>query len=458
MATIDGHDYVEIAGIKWATMNIGASATTDPGQYFSWGNTAGYYYSQIGTRAYQNPFNSTQYHLGNGQGGTIQDYYFSKYTSHDGKMFLDRCDDAAVANWGGGWRMPTADELSILLDSTTQSADGTYGMVLTDKNDPTNTIYFPSINVRYATNSIYVRHNNGDNIRYDYCFACTAFIHYQSSSYVMQENGWYRYDRFLIRPVYGKKTVNVRWKGEPPTFVPIGGTQTVSAFTLYNSGETISYTSSNPNVAVVNGNVISGVSSGSCTITATIAETEEYIAHPAIATINVAEYPYVDFELPSGTKWATMNVGASSETDYGNYYQYGKGAAQYAATSGQSDYSGTENPLSMSVDTARQTLGGSWHIPTNAQWQELINQCTWIWTTKSWISGYSVSRNGKSIFLPAAGFFNGGNKSNVGSNGRYWSSTPIDSSSAYHYNFYSTDKYTGGTMRYLGLSVRPVIG
>ena len=84
-------------------------------------------------------------------------------------------------------------------------------------------------------------------------------------------------------------------------------------------------------------------------------------------------HEYVDLGLPSGTKWATMNVGASSETDYGNYYQYGKGASQYATTSGDSNYSGTEDPLDSSVDTAVQVWGGQWHMPTKAQIKELID-------------------------------------------------------------------------------------
>jgi len=70
--------------------------------------------------------------------------------------------------------------------------------------------------------------------------------------------------------------------------------------------------------------------------------------------------------LPSGTLWATMNVGASSESEYGNYYQYGKGADDYSITSSQPSYSGTEIPLDLSVDTARQVWGGDWHMPTYA--------------------------------------------------------------------------------------------
>jgi hypothetical protein len=57
-------------------------------------------------------------------------------------------------------------------------------------------------------------------------------------------------------------------------------------------------------------------------------------------------------------------VGANSETDYGNYYQYGKGENPYTLTSGDADYNGTENPLSIDADTARQVFGGNWHMPT----------------------------------------------------------------------------------------------
>ena len=94
-----------------------------------------------------------------------------------------------------------------------------------------------------------------------------------------------------------------------------------------------------------------------------------------------AGHDYVDLGLPTGTKWAKMNIGALSETDYGNYYQYGKGADQYAATSGQSNYSGTERPLDSSVDTAVQVWGGQWHMPTLAQFIELTANTTYEWTT-----------------------------------------------------------------------------
>ena len=173
-------------------------------------------------------------------------------------------------------------------------------------------------------------------------------------------------------------------------------------------------------------------------------------------------HAYVDLGLPSGTKWATMNVGASSETDYGNYYQYGKGAAQYAATSGDSIYSGTEDPLDSSVDTAVQVWGGNWHMPTRAQMQELTANTTYQWITDYNSSGINgglfTAQNGNSIFLPAAGYWSNGSQGGVGVYIYYWGSSPNGSNRACYLNF---DNYYGGVFdidRKGGYSVRPVVG
>ena len=111
-------------------------------------------------------------------------------------------------------------------------------------------------------------------------------------------------------------------------------------------------------------------------------------------------HEYVDLGLPSGTKWAKMNVGASRESDYGNYYQYGKGSAQYAATSGDSDYIGVENPLATSADTAVQVMGGQWHIPTKTQFEELIANTTYEWATINGVNGGKfTATNGNYVFF-----------------------------------------------------------
>lgn len=173
-------------------------------------------------------------------------------------------------------------------------------------------------------------------------------------------------------------------------------------------------------------------------------------------------HDFVDLGLPSGTKWATMNVGASSITDYGNYYQYGKGAAQHAATIEQSNYNGTENPLDSSVDTATQVWGGDWYMPTKQQLEELIANTTYEWVTNyqgSGINGATFTANGQTLFIPAAGYYSYGSLSSVGSFGFVWSSTPYSQNYAFAYSLYFGDGYENIEFynREGGYSVRPVI-
>lgn len=123
--------------------------------------------------------------------------------------------------------------------------------------------------------------------------------------------------------------------------------------------------------------------------------------------INANGHEYVDLGLPSGTLWATMNVGASSETDYGNYYMYGMGSKTYDST--DTPYTGTEDPLDLTKDTARQVWGGDWHMPTETQGFELIENTTYQWVDNYQESGVNgatfTAQNGNVLFIPAASCF-----------------------------------------------------
>jgi hypothetical protein len=171
-------------------------------------------------------------------------------------------------------------------------------------------------------------------------------------------------------------------------------------------------------------------------------------------------HEYVDLGLPSGTKWATMNVGATSETDYGNYYMYGMGSKTYDST--DTPYDGTEDPLDLSKDTARQVWGGDWHMPTRAQMQELTANTTYQWVTNYKGSGINggtfTATNGAVLFLPAAGGWFNGSQWDVGSEGLYWCSSPRSSDSAYTLDFSSGNKNVNDGSRGGGYPVRPVIG
>ena len=170
-------------------------------------------------------------------------------------------------------------------------------------------------------------------------------------------------------------------------------------------------------------------------------------------------HDYVDLGL--SVKWATCNIGAKRPSDYGNYYAWGETKTkptyteEDSKTSGKSigDIAGNSN-----YDTARANWGGTWRLPTKAEIQELVNKCTWTWTTQGGHNGYRVTGpNGNSIFLPAAGN-RGESLYDVGSNGYYWTSSPYESDSNYAYNLYfsSGNHFVGYNSRYWGFTVRPV--
>jgi hypothetical protein len=100
-------------------------------------------------------------------------------------------------------------------------------------------------------------------------------------------------------------------------------------------------------------------------------------------------------------------------------------------------------------------------MPRENEMEELLDYCEWEWTQKNGVNGYKViGRNGKSIFLPAAGRRLGSSLDDAGSSGRYWSSTPLDNYYfdyyAYCLGFYSDFQSMGDDSRFNGRSVRPV--
>ncbi len=174
----------------------------------------------------------------------------------------------------------------------------------------------------------------------------------------------------------------------------------------------------------------------------------------------IGNYEVVDLGLSNGLLFATCNVGASKETDYGNYYMYGKGTRTYSSS--DSKYEGTENPLSSVYDTATKVMGIGWRMPKNTELQDLIDNTDYEWVTNFNGSGknggiFISKTNPKAyVFFPAAGDYYNGSLYDVGSYGYVWSSSPYDSSRAYLLNFYSGGKYTDYLSRGDGFSVRGV--
>ena len=201
-------------------------------------------------------------------------------------------------------------------------------------------------------------------------------------------------------------------------------------------------------------------------------------------------YEYVDFGLPSGLKWAKCNIGATSETEGGVYFQWGDTSgvsgslvgkysdeiydwASYKYCNGSrttmtkyctnSSYGTVDNKTTLDPedDAATQIMGSDWRMPTKDECQELLDNTTNEWTTINNVRGRkftSKTDTSKYIFIPAAGYCDGGSVSNVGYDGGVWSSSlrTSDPYAAWGLSFYSDNCYVLSYYRYEGRSVRGV--
>ena len=180
-----------------------------------------------------------------------------------------------------------------------------------------------------------------------------------------------------------------------------------------------------------------------------------------------ATHEAVDLGLPSGTKWASCNVGASKPEEYGGYYAWGETEEKETYNSSTykyyqngsyvslgSDISGTE------YDVAHVKWGGNWCMPTLDDIKELLDNCTSEWTTFNGVNGRRFTGpNGNSIFLPAAGYRSFGYLNLAGSDGDYWSSTQNPDYSTNAYGLYFNSGYADWLNDYrdYGHGVRPVV-
>ena len=150
----------------------------------------------------------------------------------------------------------------------------------------------------------------------------------------------------------------------------------------------------------------------------------------------------VNLGLPSGLKWASCNVGATSINDYGFYVQWGciqpikcEGWEVYCfgkldsitkyCLSPANGIVDNLSELTMEDDMAHQFLGGNWRMPTKEEAEELWNNCTKTWEVRGNVSGYRFTGpNGNSIFLPSNGWLDEqGGVHTLNEDGLYWTST-----------------------------------
>lgn len=178
--THNGHDYVDLGlGVKWATCNVGANAPTEYGDYFAWGETE-----------------------------TKKEFSYETYTFQQSPDELTRRYDAATANWGEGWRMPTqkeADELWSGCLSVRKKINGVAGLLITGPNG--NSIFLPA-NGQKDDDDIEGAKTAGyywtTEIGYwfDYEAYCIWFANYSDGVTAFSCSEYFRELGMGIRPVY----------------------------------------------------------------------------------------------------------------------------------------------------------------------------------------------------------------------------------------------------------------
>ena len=490
----NGHEYVDLglpSGTLWATCNVGANSPEEPGDYFAWGETTGY-------KSGKTYFNWSSYKWCNGSKNTLTKYCdSSEYGKVDNKIKLESADDAATVNWGSGWCTPSLEqqqELCWYTDCEWTTINGVYGHKITSKTNG-NSIFLPITGYFNETGLVYT--NIGIYWSSSCCTELYSYGAYELSGgnrgSISAGAGVVPHCYGLpIRPVLLQKAniipVSSVTINKSSLSMGIGETEILSATVapINASVKSVTWTSSNTGIAIVDKKgKVTAKSAGTTTITATSDDLSRVSASCTVTvkatstTINGHEY--VDMGLPSGTLWATCNVGANSPEEYGDYFAWGETTgyksgktyfdwSTYKWCNGSEDsmtkyystdiyaYPNGRMVLELIDDAARHNWGGAWRMPSYQQYNELKANCDCSFTKQNGVYGCLMKskKNGKEIFLPAAGYI-WGEQFYFKEHGYYWANSISQEKGvdvSYFYNVFNT---TYGYSPRFGMPVRPVI-
>lgn len=419
-ALANGHEYVDLGicnHLRWATMNLGATHPCEPGDLFKWGVTQPW---QRGTKCYWDDY---PYYMGTvlATGGPRLSKYNTnreQFEELDNLTCLEPEDDAAHVLWGGGWRMPDGAELDSLLQLctwTTDTVNGRPGYRATSKLEG------------YRDRSIFLPYTGG--------VSGLSFLHADRAGYYWSRNildgyafpngigivtdeklcltFYFRYQAMAIRPVFlpGEVLVSQVDVSTRKSKIQLGseGIQLSAQVQPANaSNQRLYWNTSDLRVATVDSTgFVHPQSEGICYITATSTDGTSCSSTCMVTVFdpNQPGHPYVDLGICHHLRWATANVGALSEEQSGDYFD---------------------------ARQAQQVVWGDhWRLPTAAELDSLLTCCRWEWTTVNGVPGYKVTNavtegyKNTSIFLPAAGCYDEGGVTRMGSFGYYWSSSAL---------------------------------
>lgn len=434
--SLDGHDYVDLglpSGLKWATMNVGAQSITDFGTYFAWGETAPaprIDYSEANCKVNDESSSSMK-----SRGVIANDELTAKY-------------DAATQNWGKNWEMPSESqfyELMVNCRWTWTTLDGVKGYKVESKvPGNTNWIFLPAGGYYDGTSSKSV--GSGGHYWTSTCYCKPESV---DASDWIELSYSLDFDSDNVAPYY----FDHRYRGfcvRPVCKSEYSGPDTPESPSTPSTPE---------------------------------APTRGY----------VDGYEYVDLGLPSGLKWATMNVGAKTKTDYGTFYAYGE-----VSPAPNNDYSDKNSiiyekgsiynfqsslstlkkkgildindNLTPEYDAATQNWGNNWRMPTKSEFEELKDYCKWTWADVNGVKGFKVESkqagNSNWIFLPAGGSYENTSYDGEGTTGAWWCSTFTEEYPKGPYTFWinNSDDLWSAQMgvntsgrAFFGQNVRPVV-
>ncbi|MBR1487453.1 MAG: Ig-like domain-containing protein, partial [Bacteroidales bacterium] len=482
--------YVEMGPkIFWATRNIGAVNPWDTGDYFAWGETEAKTSYSWNTYKWGTANNELTKYNDDSTFGTVDNPAY---------LYLQADDDAARVNLGPGWLTPQKNDWQWLVDNCDwewtddYEGTGTSGYVVTStvSGYTTSSIFLPAAGLyinapaRVGRAGNYWSGNHGrKNVTGDEEQGMPYkawYMNFTSSGHQVSS-----IDRFYgipVRPMYYWSSVESVSLDQTSLTIAKDATAQLTATVLPESATNpaVTWSSSDETIATVSDDgLVTGIKAGTATITVTTVDGNKTASCLVMVRKGINGHVFV--EMGDGLKWAITNVGATSEEEYGDYFAWGETAAK-------SDYSWStyfDNPsgdgktftkyaldkktqLDLSDDAASANWGGTWRMPTDAEWTALRNKDNfdWAWTgdyngtgvkgriVTSKVPGYE----GNQIFLPATGYRNGTSLRDVGSSGYYWSSSLNTSDS---YDAWGVYFSSGGVGRFddyrcFGLSVRPV--
>ena len=505
----DEHEYVDLglpSGTLWATCNIGANSPEEYGDYFAWG--------EIEPKDY---YDWSNYKWCEGTSNTITKYCSnSDYGTFDGKRVMELEDDAACMNWGPAWCIPSMYQLRELCSWSTwekTSRNGVTGFVLTGPNG--NSLFLPA-----AGSYSFDVYDQGFAAEY---WSCTLSTDASSGAYYLYNTSGY-YNNMV-------QYIGSRAKGYPVRAIRV---RTADTYSLYidpqrldmgavYTGDTctskltiINYTKAPKTVTAtttgpfsfklgegsatsmtveVPGNSIASVTvmftatasgdfNGNVTFQSPGFDGGQSVIPIRALSVSQAELgqEYVDLGLPSGTLWATRNIGADSPEQFGDYFAWGeiepKDCYDYGTykwcdgnylslTKYCTDtlYGTVDNKTELEPedDAAWMNWGPMWRMPTFDQIMELHDYCSSRWVTLNDVNGCFVTGpNGNSMFLPAAGYLTDNLSESTNLFGEYWSRTLVYATNPdgpiYSYNMTLSSSGVGANhmFRNEGYSIRAV--